>query len=170
MGVTEIAQVRVALATCMPCVILECNLYEIRIYCLFKNPANGTVFNYKFVALQYFFSELFSSIISLLYRLLLRDTKRKSATAQLEHLNTPDGSLGNLLEDLPQALLRQFEYEDSSVRAGLHLMHSDFFKVLVALACDLELDKTGEIADNHKWYVNHKVLRSLVKLNIIYIS
>lgn len=82
---------------------------------------------------------------------LLTETKNKSAAEQLQHLNSPEGALSNLLEELPQALLRQFEYEDSSVRAGLHLMHSDFFKVLVALACDLELDKMGDIVDNHKW-------------------
>ncbi|CAH1128754.1 unnamed protein product [Ceutorhynchus assimilis] len=82
---------------------------------------------------------------------LLTGAKHKSAVEQLQHFNSPDGSLSNLLEELPQALLRQFEYEDSAVRAGLHLMHADFFKVLVALACDLELDKVGEVADNHKW-------------------
>ncbi|XP_050303138.1 E3 ubiquitin-protein ligase HERC2 [Anthonomus grandis grandis] len=82
---------------------------------------------------------------------LLTDSKHKTASEQLQHLNSPDGALASLLEELPQALLRQFEYEDSSVRAGLHLMHSDFFKVLVALACDLELDKSADIVDNHKW-------------------
>lgn len=48
---------------------------------------------------------------------------------QFEELRTPEGALGSLLEELPQALLRQYEYEDNLVRAGQHLMHSDFFKV-----------------------------------------
>ncbi|KAL1491483.1 hypothetical protein ABEB36_012074 [Hypothenemus hampei] len=82
---------------------------------------------------------------------LLTESKNKTPTEQLQNFNSPDGTLSNLLEELPQALLRQFEYEDSSVRAGLHLMHSDFFKVLAALACDLELDKVPEITENHKW-------------------
>lgn len=50
---------------------------------------------------------------------------------QLQQLRAPDGALGSLLEELPQALLRQYEYEEVSVRAGLHLMHSDFFKVFL---------------------------------------
>ena len=37
-------------------------------------------------------------------------------------------------------LIRQFEYEDPIVRGGKHLLHSPFFKELVALACDLQLD------------------------------
>ena len=96
------------------------------------------------------------------------DAKAEEVSLQLEQLKAPDSALGSLLEELPQALLRQYEYEDVSVRAGLHLMHSDFFKVtlssryrvryplrlpqvLVALACDLELDKMVGLIDNHKW-------------------
>lgn len=48
-----------------------------------------------------------------------------------------NSALSSLLKGLPQALLRQFEYEDPLVKNGKHLMHSSFFKVLVALACDL---------------------------------
>jgi hypothetical protein len=43
-------------------------------------------------------------------------------------LNT-DSALPTLLKGLPQALLRQYEYEDPAVRSGKHLMHSSFFKV-----------------------------------------
>ncbi|CAH0559020.1 unnamed protein product [Brassicogethes aeneus] len=87
-----------------------------------------------------------------LHRLLVEDEANAEAvTQQLQQLKAPDSALGSLLEELPQALLRQYEYEDGSVRAGLHLMHSDFFKVLVALAADLELDKMISLADNHKW-------------------
>ncbi|KAK5650580.1 hypothetical protein RI129_001609 [Pyrocoelia pectoralis] len=77
--------------------------------------------------------------------------KKAGIGLHLQQLRSPDGALRNLLEELPQALLRQYEYEELSVRAGLHLMHSDFFKVLIALACDLELDKIVGIIDNHKW-------------------
>ncbi|XP_074029211.1 E3 ubiquitin-protein ligase HERC2 [Leptinotarsa decemlineata] len=87
-----------------------------------------------------------------LHRLLVGEHKKPEMVAiHLQELKAPDSALGSLLEELPQALLRQYEYEDGSVRAGLHLMHSDFFKVLVALACDLELDKMAGIVDNHKW-------------------
>ncbi|VEN50261.1 unnamed protein product [Callosobruchus maculatus] len=79
------------------------------------------------------------------------DAKAEAVASQLQELKAPDSALGSLLEELPQALLRQYEYEDGSVRAGLHLMHSDFFKVLVALACDLELDKLPILSDSHKW-------------------
>ncbi|KAF7266968.1 hypothetical protein GWI33_019752 [Rhynchophorus ferrugineus] len=104
-----------------------------------------------------------------LHRLLVTDSKNKSASDQLQQLNSADDTLNNLLEELPQAVLRQFEYEDSSVRAGLHLMHSDFFKVLVALACDLELDKLDDIEENQKWlwfkrYCNAaRVAKSLIR-------
>ncbi|KAG8235149.1 hypothetical protein J437_LFUL015189 [Ladona fulva] len=37
-------------------------------------------------------------------------------------------ALSILLKGLPEALLRQFEYEDPIVRGGKHLMHSAFFK------------------------------------------
>lgn len=67
-----------------------------------------------------------------LHRLLVGDdAKAEAVAAQLQELKAPDSALGSLLEELPQALLRQYEYEDGSVRAGLHLMHSDFFKVRI---------------------------------------
>lgn len=69
-----------------------------------------------------------------LHRLLVgEDAKTKEVSRQLEQLKAPDSALGNLLEEMPQAVLRQYEYEDISVRAGLHLMHSDFFKVVFLL-------------------------------------
>ncbi|XP_048524463.1 E3 ubiquitin-protein ligase HERC2 [Dendroctonus ponderosae] len=100
---------------------------------------------------------------------LLIDTKNSSPIEQLQRLNPPDGALTDFREELPRILLRQFEYEDSSVRAGLHLMHSDFFKVLVALACDLEMDQSSGIAEDHKWiwfkrYCNAaRVAKSLIQ-------
>ena len=59
-------------------------------------------------------------------------------------------ALSLLLKHLPEMLLRQFEYEDPLVRAGKHLMHTQFFKVLVALACDLELD-VARATEGHRW-------------------
>ncbi|XP_020288916.1 E3 ubiquitin-protein ligase HERC2 isoform X1 [Pseudomyrmex gracilis] len=63
----------------------------------------------------------------------------------------PEVALSSLLSSLPQALLRQYAYEDPLVRGGKQLMHSDFFKVLVALACDLELDGMQFCSEVHKW-------------------
>ncbi|XP_011141461.1 E3 ubiquitin-protein ligase HERC2 [Harpegnathos saltator] len=63
----------------------------------------------------------------------------------------PEVALSSLLGSLPQALLRQYSYEDPLVRGGKQLMHSDFFKVLVALACDLELDTMQCCTEVHKW-------------------
>ena len=63
-----------------------------------------------------------------LHRLLISNGST-TIFVQMQQLMTSDSALTNLLEELPQALLRQYEYEDVSVRAGLHLMNSDFFKV-----------------------------------------
>ena len=38
-------------------------------------------------------------------------------------------ALASLVKGLPEALQRQYEYEDPIVRSGKHLMHSPFFKV-----------------------------------------
>ncbi|XP_077559435.1 E3 ubiquitin-protein ligase HERC2 isoform X3 [Haemaphysalis longicornis] len=62
-----------------------------------------------------------------------------------------DTALVCLLKALPETLLRQFEYEDPIVRGGKHLMHSNFFKVLAALACDLGLDSLPCSGDGHRW-------------------
>ena len=35
-----------------------------------------------------------------------------------------------LVKALPNALLRQYEYEDPKIKDGKHLMHSPYFKVL----------------------------------------
>ncbi|XP_064637694.1 E3 ubiquitin-protein ligase HERC2-like isoform X2 [Lineus longissimus] len=62
-----------------------------------------------------------------------------------------DTALASLVKSLPDALQRQYEYEDPIVRSGKHLMHSPFFKVLVALACDLCLDCLPTCQEAHKW-------------------
>lgn len=48
---------------------------------------------------------------------------------QIEVKQAPEMPLVSLLKGLPEALLRQAEYEDPLVRGGKHLMHSQFFKV-----------------------------------------
>ncbi|XP_015429351.1 PREDICTED: LOW QUALITY PROTEIN: E3 ubiquitin-protein ligase HERC2 [Dufourea novaeangliae] len=63
----------------------------------------------------------------------------------------PEIALSSLLGSLPQALLKQYAYEDPLVRGGKQLMHSDFFKVLVALASDIELDGMQCCTEIHKW-------------------
>ncbi|XP_071496413.1 E3 ubiquitin-protein ligase HERC2-like [Diadema antillarum] len=60
-------------------------------------------------------------------------------------------ALAALVKGLPEALQRQYEYEDPIVRGGKHLLHSPFFKVLVALACDLQLDSLSCCAESHRW-------------------
>ncbi|KAK8398901.1 hypothetical protein O3P69_004178 [Scylla paramamosain] len=79
----------------------------------------------------------------------------------------------SLLKGLPEALLRQAEYEDPLVRGGKHLMHSQFFKVLVGLACDLELDKGVGSGEAHKWAwfrrycTASRVLKALIERTLL---
>ncbi|XP_069937369.1 E3 ubiquitin-protein ligase HERC2-like [Cherax quadricarinatus] len=87
----------------------------------------------------------------------------------VEVRTTPEMPLVSLLKGLPEALLRQAEYEDPLVRGGKHLMHSQFFKVLVGLACDLELDNGVGSGEAHKWAwfrrycVACRVIKSLIE-------
>lgn len=53
----------------------------------------------------------------------------------LLHTDQVDSALSSLLRGLPQALLRQYEYEEPSVKAGRQLMHSPFFKVCLIIKC-----------------------------------
>ena len=62
-----------------------------------------------------------------------------------------DTALSVLVKGLPEMLIRQFEYEDPIVRGGKHLLHSAFFKELVALACDLQLDSLPCCSETYKW-------------------
>lgn len=86
----------------------------------------------------------------------------------VESKTVPEMPLVSLLKGLPEALLRQAEYEDPLVRGGKHLMHSQFFKVLVGLACDLELDSGVGSGEAHKWAwfrrycTASRVLKSLI--------
>ncbi|XP_060607151.1 E3 ubiquitin-protein ligase HERC2-like isoform X1 [Ruditapes philippinarum] len=79
-------------------------------------------------------------------------------------------ALSSLVKGLPEALQRQYEYEDPIVRSGKHLMHSPFFKVLVALACDLGLDSLTcctEMAHKWAWFRRYcmaaRVVAAIVK-------
>ncbi|MCL4127828.1 UNVERIFIED_CONTAM: hypothetical protein GTU68_029448, partial [Idotea baltica] len=88
--------------------------------------------------------------------------------SRLQEKPAPEIPLVTLLKGLPEALLRQYEYEDPLVRGGKHLMHSQFFKILVALAADLELDTCVRSGEAHKWAwfrrycAASRVLKSLV--------
>lgn len=43
--------------------------------------------------------------------------------------DTVDSSLSCLLKTMPNALIKQFEYEDPAVKGGKQLMYSPFLKV-----------------------------------------
>ncbi|XP_053679051.1 probable E3 ubiquitin-protein ligase HERC2 [Anopheles nili] len=63
-----------------------------------------------------------------------------------------DASVLEILTPLVPIILRQYEYEEPQVRSGIHLMHSEYFKTLVALACDMHLDTLLlPQADPHRW-------------------
>lgn len=62
-----------------------------------------------------------------------------------------DPTLNTFLHPLIPCLLKQYEYEESQVRGGVHLMHSEYLKNLAALACDMRLDSLLQTADMHKW-------------------
>lgn len=94
--------------------------------------------------------------------ILLRLAETLASCAQLSILSTPqriwalkklhslvklkhapkvlDPSWTNILNELLPVLLRQYEYEEPQVRGGVHLTHSEYFKTLAALACDMQLD------------------------------
>ncbi|XP_039436955.1 probable E3 ubiquitin-protein ligase HERC2 isoform X1 [Culex pipiens pallens] len=63
----------------------------------------------------------------------------------------PETAMTEILSPLIPIILRQYEYEEPQVRSGLHLMHSEYFKTLVALASDMQLDSMLPNGDAHKW-------------------
>lgn len=105
--------------------------------------------------------------------ILLRLTSALSACAQLSTLTTSqriwairkmhkllmlklapkplDPSLNVFLTPLIDCLLKQYEFEESHVRSGIQLMHSDYLKTLAALACDMQLDTLLVNSDMQKW-------------------
>uniref|UniRef100_A0A182IU73 HECT-type E3 ubiquitin transferase n=1 Tax=Anopheles atroparvus TaxID=41427 RepID=A0A182IU73_ANOAO len=63
-----------------------------------------------------------------------------------------DAAVMEILTPLVPIILRQYEYEEPQVRSGIHLMHSEYFKTLVALACDMHMDTLLlPQADPHRW-------------------
>lgn len=62
-----------------------------------------------------------------------------------------DPSLNVFLTPLIDCLLKQYEFEESHVRSGIQLMHSDYLKTLAALACDMQLDTLLVNSDMQKW-------------------
>ncbi len=62
-----------------------------------------------------------------------------------------DPSLNEILNPMIPSILRQYEYEEPQVRTGVHLMHSEYFKTIIALACDMHLDTILPAGDTHKW-------------------
>uniref|UniRef100_A0A6B2EBN7 HECT-type E3 ubiquitin transferase n=1 Tax=Phlebotomus kandelakii TaxID=1109342 RepID=A0A6B2EBN7_9DIPT len=62
-----------------------------------------------------------------------------------------DVAISGILMPLIPGLLRQYEYEEPQVRGGIHLMHSEYFKTLAELACDMQLDCCLPQGDSHKW-------------------
>ncbi|RWS12697.1 E3 ubiquitin-protein ligase HERC2-like protein [Dinothrombium tinctorium] len=57
-----------------------------------------------------------------------------------------------VLASLPEALLKQYEYEEPIVKSSKHLMHSELCRAYAALACDLNLDaKVCMGPDSHRW-------------------
>lgn len=78
--------------------------------------------------------------------------KKLHSILKSKHAPKPlDPSLTTFLLPLIPGLLKQYEYEEAQVRGGIHLMHSEYFKTLAALACDMQLDSLLPPADLHKW-------------------
>lgn len=62
-----------------------------------------------------------------------------------------ESPLRGILNPLVTVLVRQYEYEEPQVRGGIHLMHSDFFKLLAKLICDMQLDLNLPQSDSYKF-------------------
>lgn len=60
-------------------------------------------------------------------------------------------SLIEIIHPLIPMILRQYEYEEGQVRTGAHLMHSEYFQCMIALACDMNVDSILPPNDAHKW-------------------
>ncbi|KAG5682896.1 hypothetical protein PVAND_012214 [Polypedilum vanderplanki] len=62
-----------------------------------------------------------------------------------------DNSLLEIIHPLVPMILKQYEYEEGQVRTGVHLMHSEYFQCMIALACDLNVDNILPPIEAHKW-------------------
>lgn len=63
-----------------------------------------------------------------------------------------DASLLEIIQPLVPMIIKQYEYEETHVRSGFHLMHSEYFQCMIALACDLNVDMILPPNDAHKWH------------------
>ncbi|XP_055695916.1 probable E3 ubiquitin-protein ligase HERC2 [Lutzomyia longipalpis] len=72
-------------------------------------------------------------------------------TSKMAPKSCQDPNIVAILTPLIPVLLRQYEYEEPQVRGGIHLMHSEYFKTLAELACDMQLDSSLPPIDSHKW-------------------
>lgn len=75
--------------------------------------------------------------LKMLHKLLVPQKNSNTSGAPLlnflKNKAPADSALSKLLDELPAAILKQYEYEEPCVRGGTHLMHSDFFKVSIVL-------------------------------------
>lgn len=75
--------------------------------------------------------------LKMLHKLLVPQKNSNTSGAPLlnflKNKAPADSALSKLLDELPAAILKQYEYEEPCVRGGTHLMHSDFFKVSTVL-------------------------------------
>lgn len=62
-----------------------------------------------------------------------------------------DSSLLEIIHPLIPMILKQYDYEEGQVRTGVHLMHSEYFQCMIALACDLNVDNILPPNESHKW-------------------
>ena len=60
---------------------------------------------------------------------------------------------GVLVKGLLEVLQKQYDHEAQLVLGGKQLMHTEFFKTLVAFCCDLGLDQyiAHRYSDTQKW-------------------
>lgn len=72
-------------------------------------------------------------------------------TSKLAAQHMTDVSLLEIIQPLIPMILKQYEYEEGQVRTGVHLMHSEYFQCMIALACDLNVDNVLPENEAHKW-------------------
>ncbi|ETN64680.1 hect E3 ubiquitin ligase [Anopheles darlingi] len=91
-----------------------------------------------------------------MHQLLCSTTTSSSSNhsnqASRDGLKPTDPAVMEILTPLVPIILRQYDYEEPQVRSGIHLMHSEYFKTLVALACDMHMDTLLlPQSDPHRW-------------------
>ncbi|XP_048005438.1 probable E3 ubiquitin-protein ligase HERC2 [Leguminivora glycinivorella] len=69
--------------------------------------------------------------------------------------NEPVGAMPSALKDLPSLLFEQYDFEETAVHLGAHLLHTQYLKELALLACGLRLDSRvchGSDAARWAWF------------------